>query len=231
MTGRLALAALVLDFDGLVLDTESTLLRACTEECAKLGLRIELAEYRSLISLGLAPEDFLLRLLHAPAEVNVPALVAAVRRRNQRHADAADAMPGVRALVAEAAALAVPVVVASSSRHAWVVGHLDRLDLLRSMSAVVCREDVATIKPAPDLHLAAARLLGVRPSEILALEDSVVGLAGVRAAGLRGVIVPGRLTRSADLNVGQAMVSTLAGRGLAELAGLVGLEFARPVTL
>ncbi|KZM73715.1 HAD family hydrolase [Nocardia terpenica] len=227
MTVRPSLAAVVLDFDGLVLDTETTLWRACSEQCGELGMRIDRDRYRSLIGAALPPEEFLRRILPHPVEVDLTALAAAVRARNQRLADAEDALPGVRALVDEAVAAAVPLAVASSSRREWVVGHLRRLGLLSSLSAVVCREDVDARKPAPDLHLSAARRLGARPEEILALEDSVIGAAGARAAGLRSVIVPGPLT-SVDPDPAQARLPTLAGRGLAELAALVGLDPARP---
>ena len=71
-------------------------------------------------------------------------------------------MAGVREWLAEAKALGLKLAVASSSRRAWVCGHLDRLRL-EGWDAIVCREDVERAKPAPDLYLRACELIDVAP--------------------------------------------------------------------
>jgi putative acetyltransferase len=57
-----------------------------------------------------------------------------------------------------------------------------------------CREDVAQLKPAPDLFLAALSALQVRPDQALAFEDSPNGVRAAQAAGLRAVGVPNPIT-------------------------------------
>lgn len=58
------------------------------------------------------------------------------------------------------------------------------------MNVVVCGEDVAAGKPAPDIFLRAAEALGVPPSCCLALEDSINGLRFAQAAGMIAIMVP-----------------------------------------
>jgi beta-phosphoglucomutase-like phosphatase (HAD superfamily) len=57
-------------------------------------------------------------------------------------------------------------------------------------AVVVTGEQVTVRKPAPDLYLRALDILGVSPSAGLALEDSPVGVAAAKAAGLACVAVP-----------------------------------------
>src|SRR5918992_1346272 len=66
---------------------------------------------------------------------------------------------------------------------------LERLELRAWFHAVVSAEETAAAKPAPDVYLEACRRLGAPPSESIALEDSAIGAAAAKAAGLTVVVV------------------------------------------
>ncbi len=71
---------------------------------------------------------------------------------------------------------------------------------LDTLFDVVCtRDDVAAVKPAPDLFLLAAERLGVRPQDCVVFEDSPNGLRAARAAGMWAVAVPNLLTQPLEL--------------------------------
>ena len=53
---------------------------------------------------------------------------------------------------------------------------------------IVTADDVVHSKPAPDLYLRAMEVLGVRPEECIVYEDSEIGMASARAAGISAVI-------------------------------------------
>ena len=55
---------------------------------------------------------------------------------------------------------------------------------------VVTAEDVAEGKPAPDIFLRAAKLLGVQPSRCLVLEDAPAGILSAQRAGMQVIAVP-----------------------------------------
>jgi putative hydrolase of the HAD superfamily len=93
--------------------------------------------------------------------------------------------------------------------------------LLGRFSAVVTRDDVASVKPAPDLYLAATAALGASPRRSVAFEDSSHGCTSAVAAGLRCVVVPNRMTRPQDFPHADRVVETLADVDLAGLQGLV----------
>ncbi len=79
---------------------------------------------------------------------------------------------------------------ASSSHRRLVHRTLDRFGLRPVFKAVVSGEDAPHPKPAPDLFLRAAELIGVPIGECVVLEDSVAGVTAGRAAGAIVVAVP-----------------------------------------
>jgi len=208
-------AALILDFDGVIMDTESAVVEAWRDESTARGVPFD--EVAFLASLGvpsLRPER-IAALLGADAD---PADVTE-RIRARLRVTTADlpVLPGVRELVAEAAAAGVPVAVASGALRPWVEGHLARAGLLDAFAAVVCRDDVTAGKPAPDLYVAALRRLGATASRSVAVEDSGPGLAAARAAGVRCVAVPGPTTTGHDFAGADLFLPSLAGARLADL--------------
>jgi len=208
-------AALILDFDGVIMDTESAVVEAWRDESTARGVPFD--EVAFLASLGvpsLRPER-IAALLGADAD---PADVTE-RIRARLRVTTADlpVLPGVRELVAEAAAAGVPVAVASGALRPWVEGHLARAGLLDAFAAVVCRDDVTAGKPAPDLYVAALRRLGATASRSVAVEDSGPGLAAARAAGVRCVAVPGPTTTGHDLAGADLFLPSLAGARLPDL--------------
>jgi HAD superfamily hydrolase (TIGR01509 family) len=102
---------------------------------------------------------------------------------------AAEPMAGAAALVAELRGH-VPVALASNSWRRLITVALHAAELTDSFDAVVCGDEVAHPKPAPDIYLEAARQLEADPVRTVALEDSPNGVAAARAAGMFVIGVP-----------------------------------------
>ncbi|MEA5359758.1 HAD family phosphatase [Amycolatopsis sp., V23-08] len=81
-----------------------------------------------------------------------------------------------------------PVAIASSSPVILIKGFLDVTGL--PVGAAVSSEQVGAGKPAPDVYLRAAELLGVAPSDCAAVEDTTNGLRSALAAGMAVYAVP-----------------------------------------
>jgi len=88
---------------------------------------------------------------------------------------------GLPELVAKVAAL-YPMAVASGSVHRVIEEVLAMKSLRRFFPVVVSVQDVAHGKPAPDIFLRAAALLGVEPTRCCVIEDSAAGVTAARAA-------------------------------------------------
>ena len=216
------LDALVFDFDGLILDTETSAYESTREVFVEHGLDLPLAEWQQFI--GTADH------LHW-TDVLEQALGAAIDRsevrprRDQRKLELLASevvLPGVYDLLVEAAEGGLGVAVASSSPAEWVGPHLERLDLAHRFAHVITRNDLGgdatRTKPAPDLYRLALSALGADPARSVAFEDSPNGLAAAKAAGMFCVAVPGGITRGLDFSAADLVVDSLAQVRLADLA-------------
>jgi HAD superfamily hydrolase (TIGR01509 family) len=83
-----------------------------------------------------------------------------------------------------------PLGLASSSNRPLIDLVLDRSGLAPCFAATVSSEEVARGKPAPDVYLEAARLLGIEPQACTAVEDSGNGILSASEAGLRVIAIP-----------------------------------------
>jgi beta-phosphoglucomutase-like phosphatase (HAD superfamily) len=220
------IGALVFDFDGLILDTETCTYETTAGIFAEHGVTLDLAWWHSTIGTADHPHwsEILADRLGRP--VDRAALVA---RREARRLAVLDRLPpcaGVVGLLDDATVQGIPTAVASSSGLDWVGGHLDRLELRSRFGAVVTRDDLggasARTKPAPDLFLLAAARLGVDPPDCVAFEDSPNGVAAARAAGMVVVAVPGPMTARLDLRAADVVVPSLAHIDVAGLRKLLG---------
>jgi HAD superfamily hydrolase (TIGR01509 family) len=212
-----AIGAVILDFDGLILDTETPIFEAWSRAYRRRGHELRLADWQHALGThgGFDPYAHLAALLgEAPAR---EALLAEVQEHNHAACDAQDLLPGVKDLLDEAGVLGLGRAVASSSPRAWVEGWLGRHEVRDRFEVLCGREDVARVKPAPDLFLLAARRLAVDPAACIVFEDSPNGMRAARAAGMRCVAVPNRLTRELALPDPDLVVESLADRSLAGL--------------
>jgi HAD superfamily hydrolase (TIGR01509 family) len=100
-------------------------------------------------------------------------------------------MPGAVECVRRLAA-ARPLAVASSSNRSLIEQALVSAGIRDDFRAVVSAEEVPRGKPAPDVYLRAAALLGVVPERCAAVEDSSNGLRSAHAAKMRVIAIPNR---------------------------------------
>jgi mannitol-1-/sugar-/sorbitol-6-/2-deoxyglucose-6-phosphatase len=205
--------AVILDLDGLLIDTEPVWRVAGSEVFAGLG--ISLSERDLLDSTG-QPMDVMIRgwRKRQPSDGGRGAELtdAEVADRIIDHVIAhvtteGQPMPGVTAMIARFERYGIPLAIASSSPLRLIDAVCDRFGLA-SIQVRCSGLDEVQAKPAPDVYLTAARRLGVAPASCLALEDSPPGIAAAKAAGMRCLAVPDPLLaadpryREADLVIG-----------------------------
>lgn len=83
----------------------------------------------------------------------------------------------------------LPLGIATGGSRPAIPRVLQALGILDWFGAVVTSQDVRNPKPAPDPFLEAARQLGVDPKRCRAYEDTDLGMASIRAAGMEAVDV------------------------------------------
>ncbi|MGA0359869.1 MAG: HAD family hydrolase, partial [Ilumatobacteraceae bacterium] len=210
---RLRPSAVLWDMDGTLVDTEPYWIAAERRLVAEYGrdwpdhhahamVGFDLRDSAAyMIEHGgiddLAPEQIIERLLDD--------VIESVRQRIPWR-------PGARELLAALVADGVPCGLVTMSWRRFVDPILDALPA-GSFSVVVCGDDVTRGKPDPEPYRRAAELLGVDPSDCMAIEDSPTGVASAVAAGCVTVGVP----NVADLSStrGAAIVPSLIDVDLA----------------
>lgn len=98
-------------------------------------------------------------------------------------------LPGARELLDALTGAGVPLALVTNTRRGLTERALNSIGR-HYFSASVCGDEVEHAKPAPDPYLHAAQLLGVRPAQCLAIEDSVTGTEAAEAAGCPVLVVP-----------------------------------------
>jgi HAD superfamily hydrolase (TIGR01509 family) len=206
--------ALVFDFDGLILDTETPLIDAWAALHERAGLAYSRDDAHRLV--GHVEIDFDPWAAFGPA-ADRPALGEAHRRLARELTSRQPVLPGVLACLEEGRTHGFRLGIASNSGHRHVDGHLARLGLTAFFDLTCCREDVVAGKPAPDLYLNILRRFGVAPTEAIAFEDSTAGTVAARSAGLWVVAVPNPSTHGHDFSAAHLVVPSLAEAPLAQL--------------
>lgn len=210
--------ALILDFDGLILDTEGPIYQAWVEIFEEFGAELPLSAWE--VWLGGSPEAFdPCGYLESQLgrTVDREALAAREREREAELIAEQSALPGVDEYIAEAKRLGLKLGLASSSDCPWVYRLLERLGLREQFDSIKCADDVSEVKPSPELYLAVLEELGIAPQEAIAVEDSPHGITSAQAAGLFCVVVPNSLTRQLRTDHADVHLDSLADMSLEAL--------------
>ena len=180
-----AIDLVILDCDGVLVDSEPIALDLLRETIAASGLALDAGEVqRRFQGRALAGVPGVLRETYGHSIA--PERLA--RMEDDLLAAFATRLRPIRGIEAALDALAVPAAVASSSSRRRLAVTLEATGLAdRFSGAVHSAEDVTRGKPAPDLFLRAAARAGARPDRSLVVEDSPAGIEAARAAGMRSV--------------------------------------------
>ena len=214
-------SALIFDFDGLIIDSETPLFRIWQEIYVQHGATLTLDMWQHALGTQHGFDPYADLAARSGVTLSRDEWVTRIRDEHWRRCEDEPLLPGVADRLAEATALQIPAAVASSSSSAWVKLWLQRHGLGSRFAAVCTRDDVKAVKPAPDLFLLAASRLGVAARDCLVFEDSPNGLRAARAAGMWAVAVPNDLTRPLEMPSHDLLLGSLAEITIAELAARV----------
>lgn len=217
------LSAVIFDFDGIILDSETPEFEAYRRLFERCGGSLTPDEWCHQIGVwtdGQA-ERWFERLRVLPG---APESFDAFQRERRRLFDervSPTPMRGILDLVGALRSAGVPLGIASTSPARWVVPALDRLAIRERFDTVVTADDVEKRKPAPDVYIEAARRLGADPGRSVAIEDSAPGIAAARAAGMKTVAIPHWLTEAHDLSAADLRVAHAGDLTVDRLTALV----------
>jgi len=209
---------IIFDFDGLILDTETPIYQAWSDIYGDYHTHLPLDSW--LLTVGTA-ENSLDPLDYLEKRTNQKLDRTAIQKKHDEIENGyilqQPILDGVQATISEAVKLGLSLGVASSSPRSWVIGHLSRLGLIEYFQTIVTQEDVTQTKPYPFLFQKAVKNLGLYPYQVIAFEDSAMGVTAAKTAGIFTIAIPNSLTKNLKLDHADMVLSKMSEVSLSEL--------------
>lgn len=188
------LKAVIFDFDGTIIDTESLWFQIYKEVLAdEHKIELTLEEFAQCIG---TKDDVLYDFINTQTTnpVNRVDIETKVKEKVNLLKETLILRDGVYNLINEAKRLGLKVGIASSSNRSWIDEFLTKFNLHQFFDVIKTSEDVENVKPDPALYIKAVESLGIKPNEALAIEDSVNGSLAAVQAGLKCLVIPNQVT-------------------------------------
>lgn len=204
------ISAVIFDFDGTIIDTESSEFTTVQKVFREHGHEYTLDTF--LQGVGRADGRHWVDVLQdftGPLD-DIDAIAEKRRLAHRAMIDDSDLRPGVMQLVERAEKQEKALAVASSSPLSWVDRHLTFRGLNDRFQFIATRDLVDRAKPWPDVFLAAADGLEVDPRECLVIEDSHHGVVAAKAAGMTCIAVANPVTAGSDFTKADLVLESLA---------------------
>ncbi|WP_339230347.1 HAD family hydrolase [Oceanobacillus sp. FSL K6-2867] len=209
--------AVIFDFDGLILDTETAWFNAY-KEVLKEQYQFELpldVFVKCVGSSDTALYSFLEKKLGNHLDVNM--LRKQTGELHTRLIKEAKAREGVEEYLEDARKKGLTIALATSSTNKWVTAHLNNLNLASYFDYFITQDMVEHIKPAPDLFLKTLEILKLKPHEAIVFEDSLNGLIAALEAKIPTVVIPNPVTASLPFENYHLKLTSMADMSLQEI--------------
>jgi HAD superfamily hydrolase (TIGR01509 family) len=215
--------ALLFDFDGTMLETESSSYGSWRELLAEHDYELTHDTWSAAVGTidGVDPVRLLEAHLGEPVDRGELTHRQAALHRKMLTEEVL--RPGIQRIADDARGRGLRTAIVTSASERWVREHLRRLELDADWEHIVAADgDPSRAKPAPLLYEEALELLGVDPAEGVAIEDSPNGVSAAKAAGLATVAFPNPITERMDLGHADVVVTDLDSLGLDGLLARLG---------
>ncbi|WP_028548515.1 HAD family hydrolase [Paenibacillus sp. UNC451MF] len=214
--------AIVFDFDGLIIDTETPEFESFQKMFEEHGAELSLDIWGRCIGTdgsSFEPYSYLEQCIGKPFDVDSARLRRREHFSERMHQELP--RPGVLNYLERGKEMGLPIGLASSSTRQWVTGYLKKHELLNAFHCIRTRDDVVKAKPDPALYLLALEDLGVQPHEAVAFEDSPNGALAAKRAGMHCVIVPNLITKTLSFGEHDLRLNSMAEMPLEEVISTI----------
>jgi HAD superfamily hydrolase (TIGR01509 family) len=191
--------AVLWDVDGTLIDSEPLNRRCFHDICAAFGRPVREDEKSKLFARSF-PEVWDILSENYTFPVSYTAWCQAFVDRYKSLSNNGAARTGVIETVRRLTAMRVPQACVSNNMRKLTEINLDIVGVRDAMAFLVCLEDVNRGKPDPESYLKACARLKLEPGQCLAVDDSPVGVAAAKAAGLYTVAFPGTSQDAPDFD-------------------------------
>jgi len=187
--------ALIFDFDGTIIDTETPWYVAFREAYNEYGVELTQELYSQCVGTDLNrfdPYEYLITEKKLPIDREV--FRSSIHLRHKELMDLENIRPGVIEYLEAAKDARLRIGLASSSPMKWVGKYLDQLNIRHYFECIRTSDHVTHVKPDPELYIQTLECLQVKADEAIAIEDSLHGARAAAAAGMHCVVTPNEMT-------------------------------------
>ncbi|WP_336772115.1 HAD family hydrolase [Paenibacillus sp. MMO-58] len=207
--------AIVFDFDGLIIDTETVWYHAYKEVLRGYNVDFPLEVFVKCIgtddaTLNAFIEDKL-------GLENIEIIMNLTKENHKSRMELLDIREGVREYLIEAKNLGLKIGLASSSSSQWVEGFLKQLHIIDYFEVIKTGDQVEKVKPDPTLYIETLEALNINANEAIAFEDSANGARAAIAAGLKCVIVPNEVTKKINFEKFHLRINSMREMSLTQV--------------
>ncbi|MHA0857810.1 HAD family hydrolase [Paenibacillus sp. CMAA1364] len=187
--------AIIFDFDGTIIDTETPWYVAFQEVYKEYGVELSLELYSQCV--GTYSEDYdpyAYLITETNQAIDLETLMEIIKVRHTKLMEQENMRPGVMEYLNAAKDAGLRIGLASSSPREWVEAYLTQLNIRDYFECIRTADDVQHVKPDPELYLQTLACLQVQPDEAIAIEDSLHGAMAAASAGMHCVVTPNEVT-------------------------------------
>lgn len=202
--------AFIFDFDGLIIDTETSCYQSWEGIYKRFDVDLPLEEWIKCV--GSSNSQFNpIQYLKSKTNKKFMGNELEKEQLNNHYNNSLNApiLPGVMTYLNFAKKNHLKLAIASSSPYWWVSQHLQKKNILNMFDEIISSDDVNHVKPAPDLFLKAKEKLQISDYQGLVFEDSEHGIHAAFSAKLYCVAVPNPITRYSDFNKANIVINSL----------------------
>lgn len=178
------------DMDGVLSDSEPFILQAAMMMFSESGLRVKPEDFKPFVGtgensyIGGVAEKYNLKVDIEKAKARTYVIYQEIIKGKLK------ALPGASDFVSSCHKRGFRLAIATSADNIKMVASLTEIGIpLTAFDAAVSGSDVINKKPAPEIYLKAAAMLGLKPSECLVVEDALSGIHAAKAAGCKCLAV------------------------------------------
>lgn len=202
--------AVIFDFDGLIIDTETVWFEVF-RDIAKQDYQIDLDIHAFALAVGTSTDPYY-ELMEEQLGASIDRLAFGQKAFKEFQNRVASVQPrdGVKEYISYASNNGFKIGLATSSSHKWVLGYLEKFELISYFDTIQTSDIVGTKKPDPKVYVEALKALEVSPKEAIAFEDSLNGFKAAVSAGIMTVLVPNGLTKYIEFPSDSIKISSMA---------------------
>lgn len=192
--------AVVFDMDGVIFDSERTVMQCWKEVASRHNIpNIEKAILACTGTTMVRTREIMLNLYGADFPYDEYARESSAIFHSRYDGGRLPMKPGVKELLTFLKERGKKIALASSTRQQVVTDELRDAGIIGYFDRIICGDMVSRSKPAPDIFLKACEELNVSPSDSYAIEDSYNGIRAAHAGGLHPIMVPDLLPADEEM--------------------------------